>query len=615
MKKATQLSKSTEISPVRWILGGLAAITLYFQTNIADPFSSPKSWISFIIAAWLIGYIISFRNLINSSKELRILTILGFLFVLFALLASVFTDSKYIAFIGDTQRRNGFISYLSLVIIFIASAVFMRIFNIKRLYIITYFIATITTVYAFMQTNGKDFVKWNNNYNAIIGTVGNPNFAAALMAVMGIILFSSIFINDFKIYYRVFAGVIAISLLGLIVRSNARQGLLAYILGVGLFLVIWLFRKNKKLGMFASFSGITVFIFSVLGMLQIGPLERFLYKPTVSVRGFYWRAGIEMLKHHPLFGVGMDRYGAYFKQYREVGYPLSYGFDITSSNAHNTFIQLFATGGIFLGLSYLILIGYIFTRAVVGLKNLTGNDRLLLAGVFSAWVAFQAQSLISIDNIGISIWGWVLGGAIIGLSISSNTDANDDRKYFIGRQNDINLARVAVSALVTVVALSLVVLLFQGEINTAKARANFNLQDQTTRMIFKDLQIKAANTLLNDPQYSLNCGMYLIQNGFIDDGLNIVKKIHAQDPRNLDTINALALTYESLNKIPEAITYREKMAKLDQWNAVNYLLLGKDYKAQGDLVKSKEMLDKILSFAKGPNADPIIEQAKVALAI
>jgi hypothetical protein len=44
-------------------------------------------------------------------------------------------------------------------------------------------------------------------------------------------------------------------------------------------------------------------------------------------------------------------------------------------------------------------------------------------------------------------------------------------------------------------------------------------------------------------------------------------------------------------------------------------LLGKDYKAQGDLVKSKEMLDKILSFAKGPNADPIIEQAKVALAI
>jgi O-antigen ligase len=613
MKKMSVLGKSTEVSPIRWILGGLAAITLYFQTNLADPFNPPKTWIAFIVAAWLIGYIVIFRNLINSSKELKILIVLGCLFVLFALVASILTDSKYIAFIGDTQRRNGFISYLALVIIFIASAVFMRLFNIKRLYIVTYVIASITAVYAFMQTNGKDFVKWNNNYNSIIGTVGNPNFAAALMAVMGIILFSIVFINEFAIYYRVFAGILVILLLGLIIRSNARQGLLAYILGAGVYLVIWIFGKNKKLGLFASFGGVIVFIFSVLGMLQIGPLERFLYKPTVSVRGFYWRAGIEMLKNHPLFGVGMDRYGAYFKEYREVGYPLSYGFDITSSNAHNTFIQLFATGGIFLGLIYILLIGYIFTRAVIGLRTFTGNNRLLLAGVFSAWIAFQAQSLISIDNIGISIWGWVLGGAIVGLSISSNSNVNDDRKYFIGRQNEINLARVTVSSATAVIAFSLVVLLYRGEINTAKARANFNLQDQTTRMIFKDLQIKASNTLLNDPQYSLSCGMYLIQNGFMDEGLNIVKKIHAEDPRNLDAVNALALTYEILNNIPEAIIYREKMAKLDQWNAVNYLSLGKDYKTNGDLAKSKEMLDKILSFAKGPNADPVVAQAKAAL--
>jgi hypothetical protein len=53
------------------------------------------------------------------------------------------------------------------------------------------------------------------------------------------------------------------------------------------------------------------------------------------------------------------------------------------------------------------------------------------------------------------------------------------------------------------------------------------------------------------------------------------------------------------------------MAKLDPWNAVNYLGLGKDYKAQGNLVKNKEMLDKILSFA---SANPIAEQAKTELA-
>jgi O-antigen ligase len=614
MKKATQLSKSTEISPVRWILGGLATITLYFQTNLADPFNSPKLWILLIVAAWLVGYIISFRNIIFSNKEVRITFFLVLIFTMLALFATISTDFKYVALFGDTQRRNGFIAYLSLAIILFASVVFFRLFNIKRLYVNTFFVASISAIYALLQTNGKDFVKWNNPYNSIIGTVGNPNFAAAVMAVMGVIVFSTIFIKDFSIYYRVYAVVLAIALLALIYKSNARQGLLSYLLGIGIFLVIWLYGKNRKLWIIASTSGFLVFIFALLGMLQIGPLERFLYKPSVSVRGYYWRAGLEMLKHHPLFGVGMDRYGAYFKQYREVGYPLSYGFDITSSNAHNTFIQLFATGGIFFGASYLLLNAYILRRAIIGLKKLSGSNRLVLAGVLSAWISFHAQSLVSIDNIGISIWGWVLGGSIIGLSISSNLSPSDDRKSYIGKLNEINIVRVATSSFLLFMPVILIALLYRGEVNTSNAKQGFDLQNSTVQSIYKDFQIKAINSSLNDPTYKLSCAMSLVQNGFVEDGLPVVKKISNNDPRNLDALNALALISEQLKEIPDAIAYREKMAKLDPWNAVNYLALVKDYKAQGDLVKSRAMLDKILSFSTGAIGSPIAEQAKSELA-
>jgi O-antigen ligase len=614
MKKATQLSKSTEISPVRWILGGLAAITLYFQTNLADPFNSPKLWILLIVAAWLVGYIVSFRNIIFLNKQLKFTFYLVLIFIFFTFVTTIFTDFKYIALFGDTQRRNGFTAYLSLATFLLATAIFIRLFNIKRLYMVTLFVASISVIYALMQTSGKDFVKWNNPYNAIIGTLGNPNFAAAVMAVMGVIVFSIIFINDFNIYYRTYAVILAIALLGLIYKSNARQGLLGYSLGAGLFVVIWLFGKNRNLGVIASGSGIIVFIFAVLGMLQIGPLEKFFYKPSVSVRGYYWRAGIEMLKDHPLFGVGMDRYGAYFKLYREVGYPLSYGFDITSTNAHNTFIQLFATGGIFLGASYLILNAYILRRAIIGLKNLTGNNRLFLAGIFSAWFAFHAQSLVSIDNIGISIWGWILGGSIIGLSVSAKSTSNEDRAQFIGRQSDINLLRVVTSSFTVLVAITLVTFLYRGESNADNARVTINMQDQNLRELFKQLQLKVVNSPLQDPGYKINSALQLIKSGFTDEGLAIVKQIHSDDPLNLEAINSLALTSEQLNKIPDAITYREKMAKLDPWNAVNYLALGKDYKAQGDLVKSKAMLDKILSFSTGDIGGPIAEQAKTELA-
>jgi O-antigen ligase len=611
MKKARQLSKSTDVSPVRWILSGLAGITLYFQTNLADPFNSPKLWILIVVAAWLVGYIASFRNLTYSIRQLKLTYFILFSFIFFALLATILTDFKYVAFFGDTQRRNGFCAYLSLAIIMLATSFFVRIFNIRRLYVVTLFIASISAFYALMQTTGKDFVKWNNPYNSIIGTVGNPNFAAAVMAVMGVIIFSIIFINEFAIYNRIYAGILASILLGLIIKSGARQGLLAYILGAGIFLIIWLHGKTRKLAVIATGGGVLVFIFSLLGMLQIGPLEKFLYKPSVSVRGYYWRAGLEMFRHHPFFGVGMDRYGAYFKQYREVGYPLSYGFDITSSNAHNTFIQLFATGGFFFGASYLLLNAYVLRRAIVGLKNLSGNNRLLLGGVFSAWIAFHAQSLVSIDNIGISIWGWVLGGSIIGLSISLNASPGEDRKIFLGRQSDINLKRVLTSGTLAILAIFLVTFLYRGESNSYKARGSFNLQDQSIRLIFRDLQLKAINTPLLEPTNKLTAAMYLIQGGFTDEGIVVAKKILADDPRNLDALNGLALTSEQLNKIPDAIIYREKMAKLDPWNAVNYLELGKDYKAQGNLVKSKEILDKILTFASN---NPIAEQAKTELA-
>jgi len=610
MKQATK-SKLIDLEAQRWIFGSLIVATLYFQTNLADPFNSAKSWIIFLASAWLIGYLVSFRSLITGNRELRTVSSLATVFVVASAAVTLFTDFKFIAIFGDTQRRNGFISYLSLSIIFIATALFIRTFNVRRIYFVALFVSLPSAIYAFMQTNGKDFVKWNNPYNSIIGTVGNPNFAAAVMAVMGVLVVSITLIKSFPKYVRFTSPFVGVFLLYLIYKSQAKQGLLAYILGAGVFGCIWLLGKNRKLGIAAVGAGIIVFILGLLGMLQMGPLEKYLYKPSVSVRGYYWRAGIEMLKHHPLFGVGMDSYGAYFKQYREVGYPLNYGFEITSSNAHNTFIQFFATGGLLLGVSYLALNAYVFYRAIAGLRKLTGDNKLMLAGVFSAWIAFHAQSLVSIDNIGISIWGWVLGGAIIGLSISNNQQPTEDQKQFTVSKNQINLSRVSISAAASIIPLILVVLLYRGESDSFKSTIQFDKNNATLQAVFKDAQLKVINDPLNDPTYKLRSAMALVSNGFLDQGLPVVKKIYADNPRNLDALNALILISEQLNQLPDAINYREQMAKLDPWNAVNYLALGKDYKAQGNLVKSKVMLEKILSFA---SANPVAEQAKTELA-
>jgi O-antigen ligase len=611
MAKAKVSKKTSDTSPVSWLVAGLAITTLYFQTNLSDPFNSPKMWIVFISASWLTGYLYSSRKLIKEIATLRNTGLFIAFFVVSGFFVTLVSDFKYVAIFGDTQRRNGFLSYLSLSTIMFASAIFIRMFNVRRIFTVTYFIGIVTLCYAILQTNGKDFVKWNNPYNSIIGTVGNPNFAAAVMAIVGVLIFSMVLNSDFNKIYRL-SGLIITGLLYVVIYlSDARQGLLAFTLGIGLFLIIYLFNRNRRLGFIASGAGIVAFIFSLLGMLQIGPLEKFLYKPSVSVRGYYWRAGLEMLKDKPLTGVGMDRYGAYFKEVREVGYPLSYGFDITSSNAHNTFIQLFATGGIFLGISYLALNFYIAKRAIAGLKKAKGNNKFLLAGIFSAWVAFHAQSLVSIDNIGISIWGWLLGGAIIGLSISAASEESLDRSYFVAKPGSIDLSRAFISGVLGLVAVIVVSMLYRGENATFKARTNFNLEDQATKTVFYNSQKSVIDNKFSDPSYVLSSGMYLARGGYVDEGLAAVKDVYTNDPRNLDALSALILASEDLGKKDDAISYRLKMADLDQWNAKNYFALGLLYKAKGDLVNTKAMLDKIISFA---SSDPIAAQAKAELA-
>jgi O-antigen ligase len=610
MKSTSQIKKSAELIPVRWIFGGLAFVTLYFQTNLADPFNSPKLWALLFLASWLSGYVVSYRKEIFSNKPITRLFYLVAAFVFFSLIATVFANFHQTAIFGDTQRRNGFISYVSLAIIIIATSIFVRLFNIKNIYLVTYFVGTISAIYALMQTTDNDFIEWNNGYNPIITTLGNPNFAAAVMAIMGVIAFSAALNTSFKLNYRIFSILLTVSLLFSIYRSNARQGLLSYTLGIGLFLIIWLYGKNKKLAVFSSLVGIFVVIISILGMLQSGPLEKYLYKPSVTLRGYYWQAGIEMLKSHPLFGVGMDSYGYYFKEYRDITYPLNYGFNLTSSNAHNTFIQFFATGGIFLGLAYLVLNGYILKRAIFALKNFSGSNRLIVAGIFSAWVAFHAQSLVSIDNLGISIWGWVLGGSIIGLSVSASTPVGEERKNFYVKPNSINVSRSLISGCASILAVILISLLYRGENNTYKLMSSFDLQNQSVRAIYKELNLTTINTPLNDPTYKLTAAMNLAQSGFINEGLTEVLKIHTENPRNLDALLVLVRTYEQTNRIAEAINYREKISEIDPWNADNYLSLGKLYKAQGNSIRTKAMLDKILSFAAGKE---VAEQAKIDL--
>jgi hypothetical protein len=340
-------------------------------------------------------------------------------------------------------------------------------------------------------------------------------------------------------------------------------------------------------------------------MLQIGPLTSLLYKGSVSVRGYYWRAGIEMFMDNPITGVGLDRYGANFKQYREVEYPLTYGFNITSSNAHDLPIQLFATGGIFFGTSYLLLVGFIFYRGIVAIKSNIGNNQLLVTSIFSAWLAYQAQSIISIDNIGISVWGWLLGGAVVGLS--ANTASNSEKS--IQNNNKISstkLVQPIISMSFMIAAIVFISILYKGENNMYETRQRYNPQVAENRQPLFEYATKTINTSLVDPNYRVMSAAYLVASGFTVEGLTELENVASYDPRNLDNLNYLADYNQQLGKLEESNKYRLIIADQDPWNSLNFLQLGRNFKSLGNYTEMSKMLAKINSY------DLVSEEAKAA---
>ena len=606
VKKINQARQINNKTKQNLIFLFLAVITLYFKPNLTDPFNSPKQIILFF-AATLFGSILIFDFFLNREvyRKYKILSILLLGFILSGLVSAVMTDVKFTAFIGEVYRKNGFLTYLALTIFFLFTVRFINFNAISLFYYTVLFVSFLSVTYGLMQHYGKDFVQWNNNYNSIIGTLGNPNFAGAVMGILLVLCISAAFNSNFSKTIRIIFLLSAVVLFITINFSNARQGIIIALVGTSIIVLEKIYQLKRFFGKILISFALLLLSVGLLGILQIGPLAEIIYKGSISVRGYYWRAGIKMFLNNPVFGVGFDRYGSNFKEYRDIGYPLNHGFEITSTNAHNTIIQLFATGGFLFGVFYLSLILYTIYCGIKGVKKFIGAHKNFYVGIFAAWVAFQAQSIISIDNIGISVWGWVLSGMVIGLYL--NKSPIDDN--FISKKNNSNIS--VLQPTISLFCLAIVLIfcsnLYKGESQSFQARVLYNPEVPAQMNIFNSLAENLVKRPLVEPFYKLDISNLYFRAGNFEKALEIVNKLIAYDPRNLDYLNSAAGYTEATKNYSAALEFRKKIAIYDPWNALNFLQMGRDYQQVDDKVNMGAMKNKIISFA------PNTEVAKIAL--
>jgi O-antigen ligase len=535
------------------------------------------------------------------KKDEFFILILTSSFIFALLISTMATDVRLIGFLGDLQRKNGFLAYFGLIILFLFSTRVINFNNIKYLFFIVQVLGFTLSLYGLVQISGNDFVAWNNPYNSMISTLGNPNFASALLAVLSTMSLLTLTLKESSNLQKLSALIIFVMSFIAIAKSNSIQGLLVISI-IGLFFVcFYSFLKYRKISYLVIFSSIFFMVVAILGMLQKGPLQNLLYKDSISVRGFYWRAGYEMFLSSPITGVGVDRYGSYFKEFREAAYPLRYGYEITSSNAHNIYIQLFATAGIFVGLTYLLLNLYIFRQGVLLVLNLDSEKQKISLILLSAWVGFQAQSIISIDNIGLSIWGWLLGGSILALKQRTSGGLEPDLDKNLNKRSNnlvkINIFQPSVSTAVLIPAIIFSTYIYKAETDSFNMRSYSSNVGSGTTAITPEYVNKVLNNPFAEPYLKFKAAIYLFESGNSNLAKSEVLELLKSDPRNLEFLSAMVFFSEQDKDISKSILYRETIKIHDPWNAKNLLELAKLYKVTGEQVKLKKTADEILFFA------------------
>ena len=403
---------------------------LTFPTFVIDTNNNPKQLILYPFSFFFFGFLISQKsNLWKNKLTLKIiwpyLFFIGSLTVVFGTADS----PKVQQFFGIFGRNLGFLNYISLAIIAISicifassnfSATLLRAMKIN-LYLVL--------AYAFAQLAGIDFAKRKEAIK--LGSFfGNTDFLSAYLGLSIILLVGLMIIEKVNLYRNL---ILILLSLFIIVQTKAIQGFALILIGLILFSIYFIndYGKNRIIK-FSYYSSLVIFSFYLaIGSLGHGFFGKYLYKQSVAARGDYWRTGIDMFFQSPIYGMGLDSYFENFTINRDLK-TFNRNTGEIADNAHNIFIQFASTGGLLLVSSYLMIIGMALFSYFRFKRNHKESTFSKIDLIFVLYVGFLAQQFISIDHVGLSIWGWAFSSTLILINNNIQTKAANFKNYVMG---------------------------------------------------------------------------------------------------------------------------------------------------------------------------------------
>ena len=558
-------NKAAEKTASLLILVGAPFVTVFLVTqSVTDPVNATKLAAAGGLGVGLLSLALFF-NFKALVSENRLFLVLALIFIFAGMSAVLNSDSPSSQNIyGSFGRNTGFVTYLILLAIAIAALTLREALSFKRIIFGLQIAGIINVLYCSWVLIFGDFLSWNNPYGNILGLFGNPNFISAFLGIFIATLVAQIAAPKTSWKFRFIGlGISAIAFYQ-IVDSHSIQGI---VVTGGALAIVGFFVIRSRFQTF-TFTGIYLFVVSVVGALAImGALQKgpwtFIYKTSVSLRGAYWNAGIAMGLENPLTGVGMDSYGDWYRRTRsENAATVLPGPKVFTNAAHNVVIDFFAYGGFPLLLAYLGLLALGAAAAIKVIRRTKSYDSVFVA-MFTAWTCYQVQSLISINQVGLALWGWILTGTLIAYEIATRTQPAepDQGRQKTGRSTPKQTASVISPQLVAGLGVVVGVLIAVPPLS-ADMKWRTALDSKDANKVMAALEPGYMNP--SDSQRYAQAVQLFANSNLMDQAHQVAIKAATFNP---DYFDAWKIVYSLSNSTPEEkATALKNMKRLDPRN-------------------------------------------------
>jgi O-antigen ligase len=416
------INKSVEQAISLFLYVGVTFATVFLLTDsVTDPVNVTK-----LAAAGGVGFAVFAIAIIQARKGLRasspsLILVLG-LFVL-AMVNSVLASKSPLSqnIYGVYGRQTAFIFYLVMAMVSLGASLLRESKSFDRIVRALFIAGGLNVIYCAWALAFGDFIGWSNPYGNILGLFGNPDFISAFLGMFIAGVVGYIVCPDRLWFVRVIGAATSLVAFYEIHKSHAIQG--KAVTGAGLAIVGFYWVRSKFKSSIPTFTYLALVSagagLALAGALQKGPLTQYIYKTSVSLRGQYWQAAINAGTSHPFSGVGLDSFGDWYRRTRtEYAATILPGPGVMTNAAHNVLLDFFASGGWPLFITYLATIG-LGLRAILKVTLRSNKYDGTFVALAATWTCYELQSVISINQAGLAIWGWVLLGALIAYEYST----------------------------------------------------------------------------------------------------------------------------------------------------------------------------------------------------